>query len=109
MLYSEFLEQELSPRDQLVAHHRRLRAMAKTKDFTHFVEDFLFCWDQMVRGRQREYLLRICSGVDAFEFVPIMDELSTREIFSPEVSAYFKAKADELRHRQNASQHLQAM
>ena len=56
----------------------------------------------MSRGRQRQYLLRICTSVEAFEFVPIMAELSENDVLSPEVKLFFQAKANELKHRQDA-------
>lgn len=60
----------------------------------------------MTRGKQRLHLLRICSRVEATEFISAMDELSGNEIFPDEIRTFFEAKANELGHLQVASKHL---
>jgi hypothetical protein len=106
ILCSEMLEQDLTQKYELSARHTRLTASAKTKNFTSFVQDFLHLWGTMTRGKQRLHLLRICSGVEATEFISAMDELSGNEIFPDEIRTFFEAKANELRHLQDASKHL---
>ena len=102
-LYSKLLEGTLTAEQELAVRHARLKATAKTKEPTSFLEDFQFLWNVMILAKQRQYLLRICSGIEAYEFVPVLEELSQNGVFPVEARSFFEIKASELRYFQDAS------
>ncbi len=86
------------------ARRARLRATFRSHDYRLLVQDFLWLWEdshlpkpKRIQIFARQHLLQQLAEVQRIEFIPILEELLERKMFSSGVTEFIEAKINELK------------